>query len=686
MAVRKFVFLDETTGQYKEQTSSDTISVANGTEALHAVNKSQLDAISSASTSAVAAEQARALAAEAAIQAEVDAEESRALAAEQNLQGQITAEVGRATQAEADIAADLAAEIASRTAADAAESAARAAAVSAEQTRALAAEAAIEADLAAEESARIAAVSAEAAARAAAVSAEKTRAELVEAGLQSAIDSEISNRVAAVSAEKSRAEAAEAALQGDLDVLNGADTLSGSVAYAVKTAKTALEASIASEQSARIAADATLTSDLDAEEARALAAEQALGNRIDTEITDRAAAVLTLTVDLNNEIGRAQLAESGLASSINSEISRAQAVESGLQGQINAEVTRAQAMEDVIAANLATETIDRVAGDASTLADAKAYADGLSTGLKFKDSVRVALPTSFEFGGASVSLPADFSSIVGETDLVAGDRLLLISPDETTGAVASGIYVVAAGGVSIVRSSDMKLGDDVSGAYVYVEEGDFTPGSSAKGTGTAYVCSSIKGSDIVGSGALKWAIFSRMENLTFANGFSKTGQEVSAVLKSDGAVGVGGSGFFLKLADNEHLETVTGGLQMKGSLVDGSNADSEHHHANIMADAAFGAAVGTFVKFDGLNASFDAPAVFGFVESTANGTSKIVLSGVVEKSAAAFAAGDQLYLNNAGNGFVTFGNVPTGKYAIPVGRKLDGTKIFVQIGTPVLKA
>ena len=105
-----------------------------------------------------------------------------------------------------------------------------------------------------------------------------------------------------------------------------------------------------------------------------------------------------------------------------------------------------------------------------------------------------------------------------------------------------------------------------------------------------------------------------------------------------------------------------------------------------MADAAFGAAVGTFVKFDGLNASFDAPAVFGFVESTANGASKIVLSGVVEKSAAAFAAGDQLYLNNAGNGFVTFGNVPTGKYAIPVGRKLDGTKIFVQIGTPVLKA
>lgn len=684
MAVRKFVFLDEVTGQYKEQTSSDTISVANGTEALHAVNKSQLDAVSSASTAAVAAEQARALAAEAAIQAEVDAEEARAQAAELNLQGQITAEVGRATAAEATIAADLASEIASRTAADAAETAARAAAVSAEQTRAEAAEAAIEADLAAETAARISAVSAEAAARAAAVSAEKARAELAEAGLQSDIDSEISNRVAAVSAEQARAVAAEAGLQSELDVLNGADTLSGSVAYAVKTAKTALEASIASEQSARIAGDAGLQSDLDAEEARALAAESALQGDIDAEETRALAAEGVLASSLASEVSARAAADTTLTNNLTSEISRAQAAESGLQGDIDGEIARATAAEAALSASLSAETSARIAGDASTLADAKAYADGLSSGLKFKDSVRVAMPTSFDMDGVTVNLPADFGSIVGGSDLVAGDRVLLIPPDENTGAAASGIYVVAAGGVSLVRSSDMQLGTDASGAYVYAEEGNLAEGS-IKGVGTAYVCSSIKGADVVGS-ALKWAIFSRMENLTFANGFSKTGQEVSAVLKSDGAVAVGASGFFLKLADHEHLETVADGLQMKGSLVDGSNADSEHHHANIMADAAFGAAVGTFVKFDGLNASFDAPAVFGFVESTANGASKIVLSGVVEKSAAAFSAGDQLYLNNAGNGFVTFGDVPGGKYAIPVGRKLDSTKIFVQIGTPVLKA
>lgn len=685
MAVRKFVFLDESTGQYKEQTSSDTISVANGTEALHAVNKSQLDAAASSAASDIAAEQARALAAEAALQAEIDAEETRAQAAESNLQGQITAEVGRATAAEATIAANLASEIASRTAADAAETAARSAAISAEQTRAEAAEAAIEADLAAETAARISAVAAEAAARAAAVSAEKTRAELAEAGLQSDIDTEISNRVAAVSAEQARAEAAEAGLQSELDVLNGADTLSGSVAYAVKTAKTALEASLASEQSARIAGDAGLQSDLDAEEARALAAEAALQSDIDAEEARAIAAEGVLTTNLANEASARASADTTLTNNLTSEISRAQGVEASLQGQINTEVTRAQAMEDVIAANLATEIINRAAGDATTLADAKAYADGLSSGLKFKESVRVAIPTSFEMEGVTVNLPADFGSIVGGTDLVAGDRVLLIPPDEDTGAAASGIYVVAAGGVTLTRALDMQSGTDASGAYVYVEEGDFTPGSPAKASGTAYVCSSIKGADAVGS-ALKWAIFSRMENLTFANGFVKVGQEVSAVLKSDGAVGVGGSGFYLKLADNEHFETVATGLQMKGSLVDGSNADSEHHHANIMADASFSAAVGTFVKFDGLNASFDAPAVFGFVESTADGASKIVLSGVVEKSAASFSAGDQLYLNNAGNGFVTFGNVPSGKYAIPVGRKLDATHIFVQIGTPVLKA
>jgi len=289
-------------------------------------------------------------------------------------------------------------------------------------------------------------------------------------------------------------------------------------------------------------------------------------------------------------------------------------------------------------------------------------------------------------GEFSVNLPGDFANIKPNTDLTDGDRLLLISSSESSGAVASGIYVVS--GAALVRADDMKLNSDASGAYVYVEEGDMTPGSPAKAAGTAYVCTSIKGADVVGTASLKWAIFSRMENLTFANGFLKTGQEVSAVVKSDGAIGISASGFELKIGDSSHLMSDSSGLKLKGALVGGeqSFADGEHVHAFVAAEMAWSSAEGTFVKMDGTNAGYNGTNVLGFVKKSANSKSTVVVSGVVEKSASSFSIGDTLFLNSTGDGFVAFGDIPSGKYAIPVGKKIDGTKILVQVGQSVLKA
>lgn len=729
MAIRKFVFLDPTTGQYKEQTTVDSINVEAGTDAKSAVNLGQLESAQSSLAADIAAEQARAEAAEATLTSNLANEVTRATQAEQTLTANLNSEIARATAAEQSLASDLAAEEARALAAEAAEAAARAAAVSAEQTRAeaaeaslvadlnteisdrqaavsaeaaaraaavtaeetraLAAEAALQAEIDAEEAARAAAVTAEAAARVAAVSAEQTRAEAAEAAIAADLATETSNRISAVSAEQARAEAAESGLDARLDVLEGDDATVNSVRYLIAQAQSSLSADIAAEEAARIAADTALlaslnneistrtseinglSADISAEEARATAAEGVLQANIDAEAAARVAADNAHTASINNEV------------------SRAQAAEAVLTADLAAEVSRASAAEAAIAADLATETTNRIAGDASTLAEAKLYADGLSTGLKFKDSVRIALPTQFEMGGSTLNMPADFADVVGETDLVAGDRLLLISPDENTGVIASGIYVVAAGGVSIVRSSDMKIGDDASGAYVYVEEGDFTPGSSAKGVGTAYVCSSTKGSDIVGSGALKWAIFSRMENLTFGHGFSKSGQNVDLDLAAAGALKIDGAmKLSIKIGDTGHIDSDANGLKLKGALVGGSasNADGEHNHAAVVFMAGFGAAVGTFVKMDGQNAGYNGQEILGFVRATFNGESEVVVSGVVSKAAASFAAGDTLYLNAAGDGFVAFGDVPGGKYAIPVGKKIDGTKILVQVGAPILKA
>lgn len=646
MSVRKFVFLDPTTGQYKEQTGSDTIQVANGVDALDAVNKSQLNAAASVSASAVAAEKARA-----------EAEEGV-------------------------IAAGLASEILNRQAdVDALETT-----LNNEIARATAADAAHDAAIAVETSARVAAVAAEAAARASAVSAEQVRAEAAAAVIAADLASETLQREAAVLAEKARAEIAEGVLTSAVSLLNSSDSTSGSVAYAVKTSKDYLKGLIDAEISRATEAAGVIDDKIAIEKARAQAAEALHSSAISAEESARISAISTLTSSLNSEISNRISADSATTAILNSEISNRISANNVITASLNGEISRAQAFEAGLTSDLSTETSARIAGDASTLAAAKLYADGLTTGLKFKDSVRFAIPTSFSMGEFSVNLPGDFANIKPNTDLTDGDRLLLISSSESSGAVASGIYVVS--GAALVRADDMKLNSDASGAYVYVEEGDMTFGSPAKAAGTAYVCTSIKGADVVGTASLKWAIFSRMENLTFANGFLKTGQEVSAVVKSDGAIGISASGFELKIGDSSHLMSDSSGLKLKGSLVGGeqSFADGEHVHAFVAAEMAWSGAEGTFVKMDGTNAGYNGTNVLGFVKKSANSKSTVVVSGVVEKSASSFSIGDTLFLNSTGDGFVAFGDIPSGKYAIPVGKKIDGTKILVQVGQSVLKA
>jgi len=646
MAVRKFVFLDPTTGQYKEQTGSDTIQVANGVDSLDAVNKGQLDAAASTAASAVAAEKARAEAEEGVIAANLASETLNRQAAVAALETTLNGEISRATSADATHSAAIAAET----------------------------------------SARVAAVAAEAAARAAAVSAEQTRAEAAEAGFAADLATEVSERQAAVLAEKARAQIAEGVLTSAVSLLNSSDSTSGSVAYAVKTAKDYLKGLIDAEVSRAEGVEATLISGLAAETSRATAEEGVLSGKIETEKSRALAIEASLASDISVETAARAAAISSLTSSLNGEISNRISADSAMTASLNGEISRAQAEEGILAAGLSTETAARVAGDASTLAAAKLYADGLTTGLKFKDAVRYALPTSFSMGGPTINLPADFAMIKPSSDLTDDDRILLISPSESSGSVASGIYVVS--GNTLLRSADMALNSDASGAYVYVEQGDITPGSPAKAAGTAYVCTSIKGADVVGTASLKWAIFSRMENLTFANGFAKNGQEVSAVVKSDGAISVGASGFELVIGDNDHLMTDSSGLKLKGKLVGGdqSFADSEHVHAFVAAEMAWSGAEGTFVKMDGTNAGYNGTNVLGFVKKSGNGKSTVVVSGMVEKSASSFSVGDTLFLNSTGDGFVAFSDIPSGKYAIPVAKKIDGTKILVQVGQSVLKA
>lgn len=777
MAIRKFVFLDPTTGQYKEQTSSDSIQVADGVNAADAVNKGQLDAVASGASSALSAQVASLQAEIDAVEASVAAEESRAMTAESGLQSAIEAEAAARATAIQGVEADVAAE---ETRALAAEAALQAA-ITAEETARIAAVSGVQSNLDAVESALEASIAAESAARVAAVAAEKTRAETAEAALQANIDAAAAAAASALASEVQRAEGAEAALQGAVDLLNAADTVPGSVAYDIKAAKDALEAMIEAEESARIAQDAviagqisdltstvsgnysTLSGLISAEQARAEAAEAELAaditaeetariagdaalqsaidaealtrsneynnlsSALDAEIATRSGQYTDLSAAINSAEQTAAAATALVAADLAAEISRATAAESALAGDIAAEATArdaaiASAVSDLnasissvsgqvttvagdlaaeisarttqaqeILSSLATEVAAREAGDTSTLAAAKLYADGLSSGLKFKDSVRFAMPVVYDTGeGQSFNLPAQFPqqqawAAAQEYPVCAvGDRVLLFVKDGVS--VDAGIYVVVTGG-TLQRAPDMAVGSDASGAFVYVEDNlDTAPQMS----GSSYVCANQKDDDIVGTAALSFVIFSRMENLTFRFGIEKNGlNQVQIKLNSSNpGLVADGSGLKLKVGDTSNLEVDSNGLKVKGTLVEGKMglADDLHSHSVVGVKISSSESVGIFVKAGGAAVSQSSPDVLGLVIEKSGSDALVVTHGVVTKTAATFSAGDTLYVADGGGSFVSFADVQSGKYAIPVAKKIDGTKILVQIGTAVLKA
>jgi hypothetical protein len=630
--VKKFLFIDST-GQQKEQTALDTLQVADGVNASDVVNKGQLDAVASTASGAVSAEETRALAAEAALQLAID-----------GVAGDLVTETSRATAAENAIAADLAQEITDRSNAITSLNNSLSQSILDEKTRAEVAEAAIAGDLLDEVS----------------------RAQTAENGLQGQITQEVTDRQTAIT------------------------SLSGTLSAAITTeeqarisADDALDGRIDTEISDREAAITTVTDLINDEESRAMAAEGVLTSAISQEVSDRQAAV-------SAEQARAELAEGQIASDLAGEITDRVAA-------VSAEQARAEAAEAQLSTDLATETQARIDGDAATLSTAKAYADGLVSGVTFKNSVRVALPWQFEMGpdGAKVTytLPADFASIAGAVGLDAGDRVLLINKDDGSTSVSEGIYVVAAGGMSLVRAPDMAAGSDASGVLTYVEEGVMGSDLPFATPGTSFVCAAIKGSDVVGTDALDFAVFSRAEALQFTKGTKKEGLDVSLSFAS-GAPFVQDDGLDIVI-DSAYFKKDAGSLTMQGALVGGGASSADHLHIHKHAAVVKPCSVSAgFVKPDMTGATWNSPAVMGLVEMDAPsaGEKVIVVAGLggaalASDALAGFSVGDVIYLGGVSGEFAAFADVPSGKYAVPVGRKVAAKEIVVQIGgAPTLKA
>lgn len=182
-----------------------------------------------------------------------------------------------------------------------------------------------------------------------------------------------------------------------------------------------------------------------------------------------------------------------------------------------ADPTAAVSMNSQKITNLGTPT---GAADAVT----KAYADALTGGLDFKESVRVATTGNHSLSG--------LSAIDGITPL-SGERVLV---KDQTSAEDNGIYEAASGAWS--RASDFDTSGDVSsGALTFVEEGSTNGGQQWILTTT--------GNITLGTTSLSFTQFGGGTTYGAGNGLTLTGSTFSVDTVSSGRITVAGAGIDL---------------------------------------------------------------------------------------------------------------------------------------------
>jgi len=127
--------------------------------------------------------------------------------------------------------------------------------------------------------------------------------------------------------------------------------------------------------------------------------------------------------------------------------------------------------------------------------------------------------------------------------LSTNDRVLV--KDQST-ASENGIYVV---GSSPARASDLAAGADAAGFFTFVEQGTVNADNG-------FVCTSNKGSAVVGTNNLTIAQFSGAGQITAGDGLDKSGNTLSVDLKANGGLVIESTEIAIDLA----ASSITGTL------------------------------------------------------------------------------------------------------------------------------
>jgi len=189
--------------------------------------------------------------------------------------------------------------------------------------------------------------------------------------------------------------------------------------------------------------------------------------------------------------------------------------------------------------SLNSQTITNLADPVNTQdAATRGFVEATSQGLDVKDSC-VAATT----GNITIATALNNGDTIDGVTLSTNDRVLV--KDQST-ASQNGIYIV---GSSPARADDLAAGADAAGMFTFIEQGTVNADNG-------FVCTSNKGSAVVGTNNLTFAQFSGAGQITTADGLQKSGNTISVDLKANGGLVIESSEIALDLA----ASSITGTL------------------------------------------------------------------------------------------------------------------------------
>ena len=183
----------------------------------------------------------------------------------------------------------------------------------------------------------------------------------------------------------------------------------------------------------------------------------------------------------------------------------------------------------------ATNPVTGVTPTADAHFATKSYVDGVSQGLDVKQSVKVGTTANITLSGTQ--------TIDGVA--VSADERVLVKNQSTSSE--NGLYLCKAS--TWARTADLAAGVDAAGAFAFVEQGTVNADN-------AFVCTSNKGSAVVGTNNLVFTQFSGAGQITAGDGLDKSANTLSLDLKSNGGLVIESTELALDLA----ASSITGTL------------------------------------------------------------------------------------------------------------------------------